>query len=188
MTLEGEETTAFHRLLTIHDASAMEYLYRYSTFLEIVLRRRFGGQIDGEDRKDIVADALLHAWETRDRFDPHRSSLKCWLAMIVVFKAREFLRRNGMGRFVRLDQIDAEMLQLEDQPRGEQPNLGLAIKQLLEQLPARRALVMKMHYDEGRPIQEIATRLHISQAAVASHLSQGRASLRRVLLEERVAA
>ena len=188
MTLEGEETTAFHRLLTVQDASAMEYLYRYSRYLEIVLHHKFGEHIDGEDRKDIVADTLLHAWETRDRFDPHRSSLRCWLAMIVVFKAREFLRRNGMGRYIRLDQMDTEVLTLEDQPQAEQPSLGIAIKQLLEQLPARRALVMKMHYNEGRPIQEIARLLHISEAAVASHLSQGRASLRRALVAECLAA
>ena len=179
MTLEAEDLPMLQRLLAAHDPAALEYLYPYARLLEVVLQRRFGDLIAADDRQDIVADALLHAYETGQRFDPARSSIKTWMIMLAVYQAREFLRRHD-ARSIPLDLVDPVVLPTEHAVPAA-PHPGVTLQRLLAQLPARRAHILELYYYEEQPMTEIAARLHISVAAVKSHLSHARSDLRREL-------
>lgn len=181
MLRQTEDISTLGRLLAARDPSVLEYLYQYARLLEVVLERRYGHALDAEDRKDIVADALIHAWQTGDRFDPTLSAVKSWLVMITVYRAREFLRRHGEGNSLPLDDVDPGMLVAEYPPSVDEEQPSAIVRRLLQQLPARRARVMEMYYYEGRPVTEIAATFGITPTAVRSHLSHGRAGLRQAL-------
>lgn len=176
-----EENRTHDRRLATRDPAILETFYHYARLLEVVLERRYGPSLDDEDRKDIVADALVHAWQTSDRFDPTLSSLKSWLVMLTVYRAREFLRRHAEGRCVSIDEVDPGMLIAEPQPLAEEEQPSATVGRVLQQLPARRARITEMYYYEGRPVTEIAATFGISAATVRSHLSHGRAALRQAL-------
>ncbi|HSH78460.1 MAG TPA: sigma-70 family RNA polymerase sigma factor [Herpetosiphonaceae bacterium] len=185
MLPKNEDVGVLTRLLAQHEPAALEHLYQYARLLEVILEQRFGSRISDEDRKDIVADALIHAWQTGDRFDPTLSSLKSWLIMVLVYRAREFLRRNGAGNNIPIEQVDPGVLMSDFRPLVVEQRPGVLIRQLLQQLPPRRARIVEMYYYEGRPVLEIAKMLGITPATVKSHLSKGRDSLRQLLEEAR---
>jgi RNA polymerase sigma factor (sigma-70 family) len=176
------------KLLAKRDPAALEHLYQYARLLEIVLYRRFGRRFSPEDREDIVADALIHAWQTGDRFDPRLSSLKTWLIMLVTYQARAFLRRNGGYDHVPLDEV-AEGIAAPDhishEDRQHHPSDTMA--RVLARLSARRAKVLEMYYYDRQAIVEIAHELQITEATVRSHLCLARSSLRRELEAEQAA-
>ena len=172
---------ALATLLAQRDPAALEQLYQHRRSLEAVLYRRFGTQIAAEDRTDIVADTLLHAWHAAARYDPCLSSVKAWLIMLTTYQAREFLRRSNQGRTTSLEYVADRLPANDREPRREEGRPGTLIARLLARLPVRRARVIEMFYYEAQPTSEIARSLGISEAAVRSHLSHGRASLRREL-------
>lgn len=184
----AKNTSTFYRRLAEHDPAVLNILFRHARLLEVALYHRFGHYLCDDDLRDIVADALIHAWEIGHRFDPTRADLKSWLVMLAVFQAREFLRRSRRANQMPLecaDQYSTTHDVCDSAPDLQQPSIRL--KRVLDQLPARRASVMYLHYYDGQSVAEIAQRLEISESAVKSHLSNGRASLRQALEAERVA-
>jgi len=185
MSVETKDTEHIQRLLVEQDPSALEYLFQYARLLEVILQRRFGEFLDEEDCRDIVADTLIYAWQSGERFSPQLSSMKSWLIMLVMYRAREHLRRNRTAHSVPLDAVALEAAMPEEaQVHGVQHPSG-KFRRLLDRLPPRRALIIEMYYYEGRTVAEIARTLRISEAGVRSHLSHGRASLRQAFESER---
>ncbi len=181
MLSHAEDPLRLHCLLARREPAALEELFKYAGLLRLVVRRRFGTAIAEEDCRDIVADTLLHAWRTGERFDPSLSSVKSWLIVLTVYRAREFLRRMGSLSTVSLDHVEPSTCARHHQPAPADEQPSEQIERLLRRLPPRRARIVEMHYYEGCSVLEIAQRLEISQGAVKSHLSNGRADLRRVL-------
>lgn len=177
--------TALAQMLAQHDPGALEMLYQYARLLEVVLYHEFDTRISEEDRKDIVADTLVRAWETGARFDPRLSSLKTWLIMRATYEARNFLRKNfKQDKILRLeDSEEVPAPELSVQPCDRQyPSERIA--RILALLPARRAKILELYYYGGYPVAEISRMLQISEGGVRSHLSHARASLRQELEAE----
>jgi len=169
-------------LLHERNPDAFALLICYAPRLEAILARKFGPYIAADDLRDIVAEALLHAFDTGTRFNPALSQPITWLNMLAYYKALQFLRKRQHFTDTTLDELAdhmAKRIEEEHPPVVGQPSAR--IEALIGKLSKRRARVVQMHYYDGLSLEEIAELLGISVGGIRSHLSRALGDLRRML-------
>jgi RNA polymerase sigma factor (sigma-70 family) len=140
--------------------------------LERLYRERYGRFRDGlatitgsyDTAHDVVQDAFAQALVKRRRFRGE-GSLEGWVWRIAF---RLALRERQRGRRADLDRIEPAVVQPE-----RDPELAAA----LQRLPARKRLLVFLHYFADLSYPEIAEACGISEGTVAATLSQARAAL-----------
>ncbi len=157
------------------DRSDEELLRQYqagreSAFNELVLRyqekvywlaRRFSSSHDNAD--DITQEVFCKMYESLKDFRGD-SSLYTWLYRITVNVSLNFLRRQKVRDFLRID----EMFDVEA-PEGESPHLMVEkneqqslIEEAVATLPKKQKAVFLMRYYDEMPYEEIAKILKTS--------------------------
>ncbi len=128
---------------------------------------------DPGDAEDALQNAWIRVWRARDRVVVHPSA---FVRTVVVRECLRQLRWRGVKRWLSLDQ---------DLPGREDPEHALivaeehrALRQRLDQLPARQRLIVGLRLDEGWSIAEIAEASGVGTETVKTHLSRGLARLR----------
>ena len=129
-----------------------------------------------EDAEDAVQEAICAAFERRESLR-ETDKFRPWLLRILVNKCYDTCRRRRPT--VDLEDV-ADYLPAKDQDHTERLTLWQAVMSLSGDL---RAAVTLFYYD-GLSIREISGVLGISEAAVKTRLSRGRARLRQLLEEE----
>ena len=129
-----------------------------------------------EDAEDAVQEAICTAFERRDSLR-ELEKFRPWLLRILANKCYDACRRRRLT--VDLEDV-ADYLPAKDQDHTERLTLWQAVMSLSGDL---RAAVTLFYYD-GLSIREISGVLGISEAAVKTRLSRGRARLRQLLEEE----
>ena len=129
-----------------------------------------------EDAEDAVQEAICTAFERRDSLR-ELEKFRPWLLRILANKCYDTCRRRRPT--VDLEDV-ADYLPAKDQDHTERLTLWQAVMSLSGDL---RAAVTLFYYD-GLSIREISGVLGISEAAVKTRLSRGRARLRQLLEEE----
>ena len=148
--------------------------------LEQLYRERFARFRDGlatvtgsyDTAHDIVQDAFAHALVKRKGFRGE-GSLEGWVWRIAFRLALKERRRGARG-------LDAAEPTVVDPQRD--PELAAA----LQQLPARKRLIVFLHYFADLSYGEIAEICAISEGTVGAALNQARAALREALEREEV--
>ena len=129
-----------------------------------------------EDAEDAVQEAICAAFERRESLR-EADKFRPWLLRILVNKCYDTCRRRRPT--VDLEDV-ADYLPAKSQDHTERLTLWQAVMALSGDL---RAVVTLFYYD-GLSIREISGALGISEAAVKTRLSRGRARLRQLLEEE----
>ena len=129
-----------------------------------------------EDAEDAVQEAICAAFERRESLR-EADKFRPWLLRILVNKCYDTCRRRRPT--VDLEDV-ADYLPAKSQDHTERLTLWQAVMALSGDL---RAVVTLFYYD-GLSIREISGALGISEAAVKTRLSRGRAKLRQLLEEE----
>ena len=129
-----------------------------------------------EDAEDAVQEAVCAAFERRESLR-EADKFRPWLLRILVNKCYDTCRRRRPT--VDLEDV-ADYLPAKSQDHTERLTLWQAVMALSGDL---RAVVTLFYYD-GLSIREISGALGISEAAVKTRLSRGRAKLRQLLDEE----
>ena len=129
-----------------------------------------------EDAEDAVQEAICAAFERRESLR-ETDKFRPWLLRILVNKCYDTCRRRRPT--VDLEDV-ADYLPAKSQDHTERLTLWQAVMALSGDL---RAVVTLFYYD-GLSIREISGALGISEAAVKTRLSRGRAKLRQLLEEE----
>lgn len=129
-----------------------------------------------EDAEDAVQEAICAAFERRESLR-EADKFRPWLLRILVNKCYDTCRRRRPT--VDLEDV-ADYLPAKSQDHTERLTLWQAVMALSGDL---RAAVTLFYYD-GLSIREISGALGISEAAVKTRLSRGRAKLRQLLEEE----
>lgn len=129
-----------------------------------------------EDAEDAVQEAICTAFERRDSLR-ELEKFRPWLLRILANKCYDACRRRRPT--VDLEDV-VDYLPAKDQDHTERLTLWQAVMSLSGDL---RAAVTLFYYD-GLSIREISGVLGISEAAVKTRLSRGRARLRQLLEEE----
>ena len=129
-----------------------------------------------QDAEDAVQDAILSAFSARGNLrDPGK--FKSWILRILANKCYDICRKRRAT--VDLDQVQ-EVLPAADTDPTERMTLWQAVLSLNPDL----RVVVTLFYYEDLPIREISQVVGISEAAVKTRLSRGRARLRLLLNQE----
>jgi RNA polymerase sigma factor (sigma-70 family) len=150
-------------------AAAIERLYR-----DRYVRFRNGvapivGSYDAAH--DAVQDGFARALRASSQYSG-RGSLEGWVWRIVL---RAALDQRRTGEEVSLDAIE---------PAFVEPERDAALAEAVRALPARRRLVIFLHYFADLPYEAIAEALEIDPGTVAATLAQARQALAATLVRE----
>ncbi len=115
---------------------------------------------------DAVQEALLKAWQHRDRIDPPR--FRAYLTRILINECHNIGRRRA--RVVVVERIPEQAA--EDSCR-------LEIREALAKLDEAHRLVLVMHDLEGYSLQEIAQALRLPLGTVKYRISRARRAFRK---------
>ena len=132
-----------------------------------------------DDADDLVQDAFLRALERIGTFDASRA-FEPWFTRLLVNLGRDQHRKQTVRR---TESQDPEAIPGGSRPdrEAERSELRSSLSQALESLPDRQRLIVTLFEIDGRPTEEIASMLNVSQVTIRWHLHQARRSLRDAL-------
>jgi RNA polymerase sigma-70 factor (ECF subfamily) len=154
-------------------ALAIERLYR-----DRYLRFRNGvAPVAGsyEAARDAVQEGFARALRASSQYSG-RGTLEGWVWRIVL---RAALEQRRPGEEVAFDAVDPEFVE---------PERDVALTEAVRALPARRRLVVFLHYFADLSYDSIAEALEIEPGTVAATLAQAREALAAMLTKEGVRA
>lgn len=139
------------------DERALAELYdRHATVLLGLARRVLG---DTADAEEVLQEVFVHAWSRAGSYDPGRSSVATWLALVARSRAIDRLRsRRSFDRTV-------EGARQQSPPGHESPRAasvvlaherGARVAAALAELPPEQRQVIEMAYYGGLSQTEIA--------------------------------
>ena len=153
-------------------------VYRY------VLCRLDGNHTEAEE---VTADVFFQAFRDAEGYDGRRSPAG-WLRGIARHRVIDFYRREGRRPVVELafSRFDEEFskrlfdLEAAELPADElaREELSKVVDMVLSELPGEYERVLRMHYVEERPVQELADALAITPKAAEARLYRARAAFR----------
>jgi RNA polymerase sigma-70 factor (ECF subfamily) len=157
------------RFMRTKDETTFRELYRRHTPSLYLLALRLAGGAESE-AQDAVQDTWLRACKTLSGF-AWRSSLRTWLAGILINRVRE-MKRESVRR------NEEELPEEFSLPGVARAGEHVDIEQSIARLPAGYRLVLVLHDVEGYTHEEIGARLEISAGTSKSQLHHARKALR----------
>jgi RNA polymerase sigma-70 factor (ECF subfamily) len=139
-----------------------------------------------EDAEDAVQDAVMQAFRHVDQFEG-RARMSSWLTAILLNSVRTQIRRRPRCVLLSLDQCseedDSTYAQLVADPRptqdqvAEKNQLYDIVRQYADSLPHSQRHALRLRHQDEMSVKDAAVKLGISEAAMKSQLSRGRAAL-----------
>lgn len=129
-----------------------------------------------EDAEDAVQEAICAAFERRDTLR-EAEKFRPWLLRILVNKCYDTCRKRRSA---------VDLCDVEDclPAANTDPTDRMTLWQAVESLSGDLRCPVTLFYYDGLSVREISGVLGISEAAVKTRLSRGRARLRQLLKEE----
>ncbi len=157
------------------DETAMEALYdRYSGLVYSISLRVLR---DTSGAEDLLQEIFLQLWRKPGSFDPSRSSLGPWLAVITRNRAIDMLRK-------RRPESSIEDLMIATPPdfadRVEQSWAADKIGDALIKMPPDQRKALEMAYFDGLTHSEIAAKTGEPLGTIKTRIRSGLLSLRRI--------
>lgn len=191
MIAAGRSTTAPAPELLLEraaggDATAFDALIRPR--LDRLFRMALAITRSEADARDAVQEACVSAWRQLPRLR-ERERFDAWLAQILVNACRALLRRQRRSnvREIPMGEPDGAVTHAERSTRGHGEQIAEveAIRRAFARLdPDTRALLV-LHYQEEKPLAEIARVLGAPVGTIKWRLSNARKALDRALGVER---
>jgi len=170
--------------------------YRQEALAEVY--RRHAGAVFGLAKRilneqplaeEIVQEVFLRLWNTPDRFDPERGSLRSFLLAQAHGRAVDALRSNTARR--RREQNDARATaEAGYDLEHEVWDLAVAegVRQALDVLPSEERQAIELAYWGGRTYREVASELGAPEGTVKSRIRSGLHRMRSALAEAGIPA
>lgn len=186
MTAPDEDDAALVTRALAGDAQAQRALVERHRDTIYRLARSATG--DAEEAYDIVQETFLSAFGALKRYDAARP-LRAWLAAIALNKARDWMRRQRVRRFLRLTlPEDAVNRVRDDLPQPEEVAIQRdaldVTARAVAALPANLKDVLLLRTLEGLSQAETALALGISEKAVETRLYRARQKLGAALRDD----
>jgi RNA polymerase sigma-70 factor, ECF subfamily len=172
---EKTDQVLVKRFLRAGDEAAFRELYRRHSPRLYALALRLAGGSEA-DAQDAVQDTWIRACGTLAGFE-WRSSLRTWLAGILINRSREIAREHGRRNEEELS---------DEMPISIAARQGQAIdlEQAIARLPAGYRHVLVLHDVEGYTHEEIGALMEISAGTSKSQLYHARKAVRAMLQME----
>ena len=172
--VEDQSDDVLLDLLASGDLSAFDQLIsRHSARVTRQARRLLAWRADVDD---IVQEVFLTLWTNHRKFR-RNASLRSWLLSVTILKCRKSHRNNAIRQkiFGRLARPESSV------QVGAMSDEISKIQSAAMALPHRLREVVVLHYLEETPIDEIASVLGLTRAAVDSRLHRARKILGQTL-------
>lgn len=166
---ESPDHELVDRVLSLGDEPAFRELYRRHSTVLYRLAVRLLGRGD-PDAGDVLQEAWCRAFEGLSRFRGG-SSLRTWLAGVVVNCCREHLRTRVLSR-----NVPSSGLRIVAADPGREAQMD--VRRALAALPEGFREVLVLHDVAGYTHEEIASILQIQPGTSKSQLSRARRALR----------
>ncbi len=158
---------------------AFELVYERHSGAAFSLSYRMVG--DRGAAEDVTQEAFLSVWRSRDRFEPHRGSLRTWVLGIVHRRGIDALRRHMVRERRRADAEGieerheaAELTDVEAVRRDE----AASIRAALASLPPEQSRVLDLAYFAGFTHVQIAEMLDTPLGTVKGRMRLGLEKMR----------
>lgn len=141
----------------------------FRTCLPVVIRTLTSLTGDTRVVEDVAQDALLiarHRWDDIHAYDKPEA----WVLKVAIR-----LMRRSQQRY----QHETPLVEVPDV--AEQVHEVEAVRSALRKLSPRHREVVALHHLLGYSVSEIASVLVVGESTVRTHLTRGRAELRRIL-------
>lgn len=135
-----------------------------------------------EEARDLTQEVFLKAYENIDKFRGD-SKFSTWLYRIAYNHSMNWSERKA-GRETQLDDSFAETIPEEPSTADEMFDRELVlsrIKEIIEELPVKYKIVLKLYYFEDKSYQEIADTLGIPINTVKIQLLRAKEQVRKKL-------
>jgi RNA polymerase sigma factor (sigma-70 family) len=142
----------------------------FGTLYEPLQRRLLMIVRDAEVAADLTQEAFIRAYQARADFDGRNA--RAWLFQIGVRGALNYFRRERLWRRVQ------SMLVRDD---SFVPKADLDLWRAIDRLKPIERAVLLLSVLDGYTYHEIGQMLDVSPGTVGSHVSRGKARLRRAL-------
>lgn len=134
-----------------------------------------------QDVEECVADTFISLWQSPDKFDPARGSLKTWLSITTRSRAldrcRALMRRDALpldeAAFLQCRELPEEALLRED--------ARLSLQEAVDQLDEPDREILLRRYCRDQKPREIALALGIPVKQVENRLYRAKKKLRNIL-------
>ncbi len=156
------------------DEAALKEAFELHAPLIIGLCRR----LVGSEAEDLAQQVFVASWNSRERFDPTKGSLKSWMAGIARFKSIDHLRaagrrpQTGGGEPQDMGEIQAENGRITDR---------MVLTEALSGLSEERRTVVELAFYGDMTHAEISEKLSMPLGTVKSHVRRGLEALRAEL-------
>jgi RNA polymerase sigma factor (sigma-70 family) len=134
---------------------------------------------DSDAAADILQESFIHVFRKLNSFR-FESPLGAWIRRIVVNKAIEHFRREKRKNEV-IEEFTSQKPQIIEDIL-EQLNTKDIVR-LVNELPAKAAMIFKLYCIEGYQHNEIAKILEISEGTSKSQLNRAKALLKEKLIQ-----
>lgn len=181
----GSSDAGLVRAVAGGDERALAELYdRFAPVLLGLARRVLH---DSEDAHEVVQEAFLHVWNRAGNYEPGRSSVSTWLALITRSRAIDRVRNRKV-----VDRTHAAM-QKEAGPAHESARGGARVleeerrrrvQRELGRIPAEQRRILEMAFFEGMTQREIAESTGIPLGTVKTRTLLAMRKLREGLRDE----
>jgi|GEM_PF-2154276 len=133
--------------------------------------------------EDVVQDACLSAYKNLDRFDESKGSFDAWLRVIIRNRAIDKLRQGKTRTYIDIDDFAQgveDVFVIFDQHSltrdwGERVDI---LWECVGELKKPMQLVVRMFYQTGYSLKEIANRITINEATAGQRLKRARDMIR----------
>lgn len=144
---------AFRQLFDDYHAKVYHYVLRFTR--------------EEVDAEDLAQQVFVKVWESRKKIDPERS-LDAYIFTIAHHLACRYLKQKA--RTVPRETVPEEVIAPSTEDLIYLHELAELTRLKIDQLPEKRQIIFKMHYEEYLSDEEIAEALGLSVHTVRSQL------------------
>lgn len=153
----------------------------YTAYLSTVAWRALGPDARREDVEEVVSDAFLALWRSRETLDPNQG-VKSYLAAITRNRASD-RRRQAQPAPVPLTDLD-EHPGPGPEEELERRTFTAALWAAVAALPETDRALVEGYYFEGAKLRDLAKALGLTPGNAKTRLCRARQSLKKTLEKE----
>jgi RNA polymerase sigma factor (sigma-70 family) len=161
------------------DAEALAEVYReYANLVFGVCRRVLNDVMLAED---VTQEVFVYLWQSPERFDASRGSLRAWLGLLAHHRSVDRVRAEGRRTRREQQQEPASTVASEVDDHLAAAWLSDQVRVALDQLPAEQREAVVLAYYGGRTYRQVAVDQAIPEGTAKSRLRLALAKLELLL-------
>lgn len=164
LLIKKGNSRAFRKLFDAYHAKVYHYVLKFTR--------------NEDDAEDLTQKVFIRLWENRKKIDPQRS-FDAYLFTIAHHLACNHLKQKAQ-HYLRLSDYE-ELPAASTEDLLYLNELSELAQHKINQLPEKRQVIFKMHYEEHLSEEEIAQALGLSIHTVRSQLNKASKSIRQFI-------